>query len=137
MGARRRCRSAGSPSPPLPAGVGIKTDSGAGTGRAGGEGGRESAESFLRSPRAAAQQQRCPCCAERWGWAGAAGLRASESGAGPGSEPPARPGLSSPLLRAARRKHPGQGRESGAGRSAGRGSGTAGTAAAGRARGER
>lgn len=41
MGARRRCRSAGSPSPPLPAGVGIKTDSGAGTGRAGGEGGRE------------------------------------------------------------------------------------------------
>lgn len=51
MGARRRRRSAGSPSPPLPAGVGIKTDSGAGTGRAGGT---ERAQSFLRSPRAAA-----------------------------------------------------------------------------------
>ncbi|KAM6266267.1 zinc finger CCHC domain-containing protein 24 isoform 2-T2 [Porphyrio hochstetteri] len=85
MGARRRCRNAGSPSPPLPAGVGIKTDSGAGTGRAG------ERRKFPAEPAGGGSDARAARSAGR----APPALGGSESGAGPGSEPPSRPVLSS------------------------------------------
>lgn len=124
--------SAAPPSPLLPARVGIKTDSGGGSGRPAGRGGRAEHRKFPAEPAGGSSSN---ACATRSAVRAPPALGGARAARGPAARP--RPGPSSPLLRAAKRKHSGQGRKRGAGRSAGRGSGTAGTAVAGRARGER